>query len=496
VENNPLQNESNKGHLAAVTVNGTMWSYASFFSGKLLVFISTIILARLLTKDDFGVMSYALVVMSFLDILSDFGIGQAVIYYRDDQDTPNTAFWLGIAISLVLLAITWFAAPLAGQFFNDPRAAWATRALAFTFPLNALGNIHDMLLRKKFSFGRKFIPEFFKAFSKGILSILLAILGFGFWSLVIGQIAGALASDIAFWWVMPWRPSFHFIGKVAKNLLSYGGNLVAVDIFSIIYSNADYLLIGHFLGAAALGVYTLAFRIPDLVINQLCNVISRVVFPVFVNIQDNLETLQDGFLNSIRYIALITIPLGLGLALVAQPMVLVLLTDKWIEAIPVLRAISIYSVLLSLGYSAGIVYKAQGRPAVLTVVEFLRAIIAVPTLILVVTYTKSIEAVGWAQVGIACVAMSLDIFVAAKMLKLSIQSILSALAPAVLCGLAMSAAVWGILVLLNQVEPWILLVISVVSGGIAYLGILWIFQRSLLTQVGKAFRLALVRNPA
>ncbi len=149
---NPVQKENTVGNLAATTLNGTLWSYASFFSGKLLVFISTIILARLLTQDDFGVMSYALVVMSFLDILSDFGIGQAVIYYKEDGNTPDTAFWLGLIISMIMLGITWIAAPLAGQFFNDPRAVMATRALALTFPVNAFGNVHNMLLRKRFNF--------------------------------------------------------------------------------------------------------------------------------------------------------------------------------------------------------------------------------------------------------------------------------------------------------------------------------------------------------
>jgi len=496
VENSPRQEEKKGRNLAAATLNGTLWSSASFFSGKLMVFISTIILARLLTKDDFGVMSYALVVMSFLDILSDFGIGQAVIYHKEDLDTPDTAFWLGLAISTAMLAITWIAAPLAGQFFNDERAVLATRALALTFPIDALGNIHNMLLRKRFSFGRKFIPEFIKAFCKGGIAIILAVLGFGFWSLVIGQIVGAVAADVAFWWVMPWRPSFHFVGQAARKLLSYGGSLVAVDVFSIVYSNVDYLLIGHFMGAAALGVYTLAFRIPDLVINQMCNVISQVIFPVFVTIQDKIEALRDGFLTSIRYIALLTVPLGLGLALVSEPVVLVLFTDKWIQAIPVLRAIAIYSMLLSLGYSAGIVYKAQGRPNVLSLVEFIRAFITVPALTWVALSIGTIEAVGWAQAAIACAAMALDLFVACRMLNLPMHTIAGALAPAVMSGMAMSLVVWGSLALLRQAAPLTELVVSVACGGVVYLAILWIFQRGLLAHAGKTLRLALVRSQA
>ncbi len=496
VENNPVQKDNKAGNLAATTLNGTLWSYASFFCGKLLVFISTIILARLLTQDDFGVMSYALVVMSFLDILSDFGIGQAVIYYKEDENTPDTAFWLGLLISTAMLAVTWIAAPLAGQFFNDERAVMATRALALTFPVNAFGNVHNMLLRKRFNFGRKFIPEFVKALFKGGFSIILALLGLGFWSLVAGQILGSVAAAIAFWWVTPWQPSFHFVKQSARKLLKYGSSLVAVDVFSIIYSNVDYLLIGRFMGSAALGVYTVAFRIPDLVINQMCNVISQVVFPVFVTMQDKAEKLQDGFLTSIRYIALITVPLGFGLALVAEPAVLVLFTEKWIAAVPVLRAISIYAMLLSLGYSAGIVYKAQGRPNVLTVVEFTRALITVPTLAWVVTSLGTIQAVGWTQAAIALAAMLLDLGVAGWMLKLPMHTILAALAPAILSGLAMSAAVWGALFVLQPASPLIELIGSVLCGAAVYGVILWLFQRRLLVQASKTVRLALARSRA
>lgn len=494
--NNQPHEEIKAGNLKAATLTGTLWSYASFFCGKLLVLISTIILARLLSTDDFGVMSYALVVMSFLDILSDFGIGQAVIYFKDELNTPDTAFWLGFATSTIMLIITWFAAPLAGQFFNDNRAILATRALAFTFPINAVGNIHNMLLRKQLSFRKKFIPEIIKAFFKGGISILLAVLGFGFWSLVAGQIVGAVAADVAFWWVMPWRPSLHFVKEAARKLLSYGGSLVAVDVFSIIYSNIDYLLIGHFLGAAALGVYTLAFRIPDLVINQFCNVISQVVFPVFVNIQDEVTRLRSGFLASIRYIALLTVPLGLGLTLVSDPLVRALFTDKWVEAIPVLRAISLYSMLLSLGYSAGIVYKAQGRPIVLSLVEFIRAAVTVPVLIWVVLSIGSIESVGWAQAGIAFAAMILDLYVACKMLNLKMRSAANSLAPAILSGIVMSAAVWGTMITFRQAEPVIQLVAAILCGGIVYLAILWIFQRKLLSQTWETFRVAFAGSRA
>ncbi|MCA9917792.1 MAG: oligosaccharide flippase family protein [Anaerolineales bacterium] len=197
-------------NFASTTVKGTFWTYASHYGGKFLVFISTIILARLLSQEDFGVVGFALVVISFLDVLSDLGVGPALIYYRDDPEAANTGFWLGLATGLGLFGLTWVVAPFAGTFFNDPRAISITRALGWTFPISALGNVHNSLLHKNLAFKRKFLPDMAKMGSKGIVSIVLALLNFGPWSLVGGQITGAIVLVIAYWLTIPWKPALRF----------------------------------------------------------------------------------------------------------------------------------------------------------------------------------------------------------------------------------------------------------------------------------------------
>ncbi|MCP5095263.1 MAG: oligosaccharide flippase family protein, partial [Chloroflexi bacterium] len=273
--------KSNDLNFAKATVKGTFWTYASHYGGKLLVFVSTIILARLLTQEDFGIVGFALVVISFLYVLNDLGIGSALIYYQDDPDAPHTGFWLGLLMGIALFGITWLIAPLAGTFFQDARAVPVTRALGVTFPIIALGNVHESLLHKNLAFRRKFIPDVTKMTSKGLTSIILALLGFGFWSMVVGQIVGAIVLVIAYWYTLSFRPQFRFERKLVRPLLSYGSGIVALNAVAILLTNADYLFVGRFLGAAALGVYTLAFRIPDMLIIQFCTVVGKVLFPVY-----------------------------------------------------------------------------------------------------------------------------------------------------------------------------------------------------------------------
>ncbi|HNT24286.1 MAG TPA: lipopolysaccharide biosynthesis protein [Anaerolineales bacterium] len=480
--------------LAKATLRGTFWTYASFYSGKLMVFLSTVILARLLVEEEFGVAGYATVVISFLEVLSDLGIGPALIYHRDNPKARITAFWLNIGIGILLFLVTFFGAPLVGSFFQDPRAVPVTRALALVFPISALGSIHDTLLRKELSFGRKFIPDFVKAISKGLASIILALLGFGAWSLIIGQIVGRALSVVVLWRIMPWRPSFQFAKSLVRPLLSYGLNIVSVDALGITLNNADYLLVGRFLGAAALGVYTVAFRFPDLLVMQFCDVISKVIFPVYARMREDPQALQRGFLTTTRYVSLVTVPMGLGMALVARPLVLAFFTEKWIEAIPVMQAISIYSVMLSLAYNAGDVYKAQGRPIVLTQISILRAIVLIPALLWAILGPGTITAVGWTHAAVAFVSGIFELYIASRMLHTPFQTILATLRPAFVNGALMSAGVLATLTVLNTANHWAQLIASVSVGMAIYSGALWLFHRPLLQGAIETLKAAFKRK--
>ncbi|MCA9924242.1 MAG: lipopolysaccharide biosynthesis protein [Anaerolineales bacterium] len=488
--------KSNELNFAKTTVKGTFWTYASHYGGKLLVFVSTTILARLLTQEDFGIVGFALVVISFLYVLNDLGIGSALIYYADDPDAPHTGFWLGLLMGIVLFGITWLIAPLAGTFFHDARAVPVTRALGSTFPIIALGNVHESLLHKNLAFRRKFIPDVTKMTSKGLTSIILALLGFSFWSMVAGQIVGAVVLVIAYWYTLPFRPQFRFNQKLVRPLLSYGSGIVAVNAIAILLTNADYLFVGRFLGAAALGVYTLAFRIPDMLIIQFCTVVGKVLFPVYAKMRDNKRSLQNAFLMTMRYVSLVTVPLGLGMALVAEPFVLTFFTDKWAEAIPVMRAISIYALFFSLAYNAGSVYKAEGRPMLLTKLALIRAAMLMPALWWAASGPGTITAVGWTHAAVALVAGTLNLVVAGRILQTPFSKIVATLRPAVTGGIIMSLGVTAVLAATASLIPLLQLILAVAVGGGLYLGFLWISEHELRLQATQTWQQLLARRSA
>lgn len=459
-----------------------------------MAFITTIILARLLTQADFGLASYAFLVINYLEIMRGLGIGPALIYYDKDPERTSSGFWLGLGMGLVMFALTWMIAPFIGYFFNDTRAIPIIRALTLTFPIAAFNTVPYAMLRKSLAFKRKFIPEFIRAMSKGLIAIVLALLGFGVWSLIIGQMVGAVFAMVALWWLVRWRPSFNFNPHLARSLLSYGINIISVMLVRVVLSNIDYVFVGRFLGTEALGVYTLAFRMPQFLILQFASVMSQVLFPAYAKMRHDPAALRRGFLTTISYVSMVAVPVGLGLALVAKPFVLTVLTEKWIETIPVISAISISVLVRVLTFNSGEVYKAQGRPEILRKVQFVRLALLTPLLWWAVTGPGTLIAVGWSHAAVSCVATMIHFALIRQVLGIPIKTIMETLRPAVTSGAVMTLVVWGTLLLLADALPVVQLVVSVAIGALTYGSVAWWLQREAVIRIGYTLRAALVRR--
>ena len=468
--------------LASSTVSGAFWIYFSHYLGKVLAFVTLTILAWLLTKDDFGLAGYAFVFMSFLEVLNNMGLSSALIYYEEDELSSQTVFWLSVGISIILMIFTWLAAPFVALFFGDDRLVNLVRVLGITIPLAAVCTVHTGLLQKNLAFNRKFIPDFSQSISKGLVSILLALLGFGVWSLVLGQLGGRLVSTVVYWIIYPWTPKLMFSWQRAKNLLGYGGGMVAISLLGVFLLNVDYLMVGYYLGTATFGVYTLAFRIPELTIKQFSSTLAKVLFPVYSKLRSAPEKMRKAFLETLHYVSLITIPLGVGLALVAKPFVLFVYGEKWAEAIPVIQAISVQSIFVALAFNAGDVLKASGRLKTLTILSLIRGAMLIPALWFVIQKYQDIVAVGWTQVVVALFSSLLTLIVVARIVNSSLWQILYQFRSAALAGAGMALGVS-----LFYASAWVTnfhfliqLLAGVVLGGTLYIGVIWLLEKNLV----------------
>jgi PST family polysaccharide transporter len=467
--------------IGRATASGTLWTYGTFMASKLLVMVANVILARLLLPEDFGLLALGLVAINYLDSLGDFGVGAAYIWRREEQErNADTAFSLSVAAGLLLAAVAFTGAPLAGRFFQEPDLIPLMRVLASTLLIAGLGNLQAAWIKKQLEFRRRVVPEIARVLVKGGVSIGLALAGFGVWSLVWGQVAGTAATTLLYWVAVPWRPRLALQKKIARELLRYGGQLVMVNLAGYILMNLDYIFIGNRLGAGPLGFYTIAFRIPELVILNVCYVISQALFPAYARLQHDQSALRSGFLTALRYVALVTLPAAAGMFLVAPEFVQVLYTDRWAASVPVMQALSIYTLIYSLSFNAGDIYKATGRLGILKRVALLRLALTIPVLW---------AAAGW---GIWQVAVSqtlvigmiapLELMLAGRLLNIHWKAYLESLQPALVGTAGMCLGLLLLRAWLAPTDAWLRLCGMAIGGALLYLGTLALTQRGVFQQ--------------
>lgn len=463
---------------ARKAVHAVLWNYLSFGLGKLLVLVTTAILARLLTPSEFGVVALATLAVTYLDALKDLGLGPALIQRRADdlEEAANTVFTLNLILGGLLSLIGILVAPLFAEFFRNPLVTPLLRVLSLSFVLNALGSVHVIRLQRELEFRKKLIPDLARSSVKGIVSIGLALAGASVWALVIGQLAGVLVFVVAAWIVFPWRPKLTINGSIAGVLLKFGVTVIGVDILAVLTDNFDYLIIGRVFGEAPLGIYTLAYRLPELLVLNMLWVLAAAIFPAFASLQDEPETLRRGFLTTIRFIQLAVLPICLGLFIAADPLIRVAFGEQWLDAIPILRILAVFAFITSIGFNIGDIYKAVGRPDILVKLELLNLGLLIPTLITLARFGVAGIAVG--HVIISGIHMTLRLIIAMRFVHVSLGEIAAQLIPSLLAGLGLTVLAVPALYLTASFSPLVQLVAVTIAGAAGYLSISWIVERN------------------
>lgn len=453
--------------LSAQVTTGVVWVSVAAGAGRLLTLFWLALLARALVPEDFGLMTSALAILLLLETVTDLGLITALIRWPNRyRDAAQVTFVLHLAMSLLWLLLVWSMADPLGRFFRRTDVAPILMALAWALPLRALGATHDALCQKELRFGARLLPEILLPLVKGGLAFFLARRGFGAWSLVWGHLAGHAAWSASLWLLVPFRPSLRLPREVAWPMWRYGRGILAVNALAAVLHHADLLVVGRFLGATALGLYQLAYKIPEMTLLLLARVLSRVLFPAFSKVQQDPERLQRGYLLGLRSLGFIAIPLATALTWLAEPLVVVTFGPRWSPAAPLLRVLAVYFCIRALSTNAGDVLKAIGRSGLLAGLGALKASVLLPALALGVQRGPTGVAWGMAVTGIFS---SLVNFMALSVAnRLSLRRIGGALLPGIGGGTLVATSLAVVLNLLSGADS----VTRLFVGG-AVAAVLW-----------------------
>jgi O-antigen/teichoic acid export membrane protein len=357
------------------------------------------------------------------------------------------------------------------SFFGRDELIAILPVLGINFLLRALGMTHYALAQKRLQFRTRTGAELADVVVRGSAGIGLAIAGFGAWSLVIGYVVGSLTMTVVLWMLIPWRPSRHSDREGLGGMLRFGGTLTVVNILSAMIAKADSLFVGRILGANALGLYALGFRLPELIVFNLSVVASQVLFPAFAAV--GREGLGEAYTTSLRYMLMIGLPSAAVLAILAEPVILVAFGDQWRGSIEPMQILTLFALLVAVSVPAGTAYKAMGRVDVILKLALPRAA-AVITLLWLFT-DEGLAAAAACQAAVAAVWAVIDFGIASRMLAVPVRRIAAAAWPPLVATLPLA----GVLLAAGAVldGPLVTLLVGTVVGAVVYLATLWFVAR-------------------
>lgn len=320
------------------TIHGVTWSFVERFSTQAIHFILGIILARLLSPNDYGLIAMLAIFISISQVFIDGGFSSALIQrqHRSDADF-TTAFYTNLGISLICYLLLFIFAPLIASFYNQPLLTSITRVYAFNLVLNSLAAIHKVKLSISIDFKTQSKISFIAALISGVISIICALAGYGVWALVIQALLLALFNVVLSYYYVQWFPTFTFSISSFKSLFSFGSKLLIASLISNVYTNLYALVIGKKFSSASLGMYSRAEQFAQFTSSNIASILARVSFPILSQIQDDNERLISVYRRYIQISAFLVFPLILGICGISKPLILLLLTDKWSGCIILLQ---------------------------------------------------------------------------------------------------------------------------------------------------------------
>jgi O-antigen/teichoic acid export membrane protein len=377
------------------TVTGLFWSFIDSFASQGIQFIVGLILARLLSPREFGLIGILTIFIAISQSFIDSGFTSALIRKNNcTQNDYSTIFYFNIFVSIFSYLLLFLLSGSISLFFKEPMLKPLIQVLGIGLIFNSLGLIQRTILTKELNFKLQMRVSIIASIGSGILAVSMAYKGCGVWSLVALTLSRFGLSSVLLWVWSTWKPILIFSKKSFNELFSFGSKLLISGLIDTTYRNLYYFIIGKFFTAAELGYFTRADQFQALPSQNLYGVIAKVTFPVLSSIQKDLVKLKAAYKKLVKSTMLITFVLMIGLAAVAKPMILTLIGEKWLPAVIYLQMLCFVGMFYPLQALNLNMLQVQGRSDLFLRLEIIKKILAIPTILLGVFFGIKIMIFG------------------------------------------------------------------------------------------------------
>ena len=447
-------------------LSGLSWSVLGRGFNQVVTVGIGILLARLLSPEVFGLLGMVVIFTGFANLFNGLGLGAAIIQSDDITEAHlSSIFWLNVGCGIGLFAFFVVAAPWIADFYGEPMLVSLTSVLAFQFVIGSINSVHETLFRKAVDFRPIALISIGTTVVSGAVGVGMALSGYGVWSLVGKSLTGSVTGTVAYWIVSPWRPSLRFDWGATKELLGFSLNLVGEQVLNYWVRRVDDLLIGKIIGPAALGLYTKAYGLMLMPLNQVSRVISQVLFPSLSTIKNDPSRVKRLYLRAAQTVALITFPMMLGLLATSETVVLAVLGKQWERMVPILRTFCVLGLAQSVGALIGNLFKSQGRADLMLRLGVFVKLWMIGAIII---------GIQWGVMGVtvcytfaSLVALYPETRYGGKLVGLSFKELISSLAGIFSCAAFMGICVYTLGITLPSDWPHWLQLLTQVSSGIA-----------------------------
>lgn len=461
---------------------GAIWMVAFRFADRFAGMASTLVLARLLLPSDFGLVAMAMSVVALIELIRAFGFDSALIQRQEvSRKHFDSAFSLNLLLGLLCGAMLAALAIPAASFYKEPRLVAVILCLAAASVIQAAENPGTAEFRRHLDFRTEFVFLLAKRVLSLVAVITSAVLLRTYWALVIGIVVGRLAAVTLSYVFHPFRPRLDF--AASRDLLSFSGWLLATNILLFANGRASHFVIGRLLGPGSLGTFALGSEIASLPSTELLAPANRALLPAYARASHDREFLRKGFLRVLGITTLVAVPASLGLAGIAEPLVLLLLSDKWRDAITVIQVMSVAGALGVLTACVYPIYLAIGRPRIATTLTAIRVPVAIP-LMAYGAHRLGLPGVALAELLTTLLFVPISLIIVVQVLQLRAMDIVSRVWRPFGAAAVMVTVVYAVLHVAGADDgfrrEWWLLAGAVVAGVLTYIlviGVLWALRR-------------------
>ena len=454
---------------------GVAWSTAEKLCSMLLQMVVSIVVARLLVPEDFGVMAILTFFTAVALVVVDSGFSQTLLRKEaPTNDDYKSVFLFNLAVSAVLYLLFVALSPLLARYYELAIISKIAPVLFLLLPLNALGIIQNTKLSREFRFGVLSRINFVASLVAGVLAIVVALCGGGVWALVAQRLSVVAVKSLLLWWRGDWRGEGNFNSVAWRTMAPFSFRLMSTDIVSAVYNNVAQLFIGKVYSADTLGYFNQAQKIKDLPVQSAVLSVQTVTYPALAKIKDDAEKFAESFRKVLLINIFVMAPLAVGTSAVARPLFEVLLGERWLPTVPYFEVIALAGVFYPLSMVAYNVLKVHSNGAIIFRLELFKK--AIMTAVLALTIPQSTMAIAWGLVAMTLVEFVVNFAATRRYTALSWWRMIKTLLPSVLLTAAMYIAVKVVGHYAISLAPIYLLIVQIVVGVLIYALGAWIFR--------------------